>query len=104
MSKERIEQLDTLIERLNSQDKYFLDFINSSGLQAGILRISTHMQDTQEPHPVDELYYVIRGSGYIRVDNRDYLVKQGAVIFIPANAVHQFYGSTDLVVLYVLGG
>jgi mannose-6-phosphate isomerase-like protein (cupin superfamily) len=104
MSKERIEHLNTLIDTLDSQDKYFLDFINTSGLQAGILKISTDLQDTQEPHPVDELYYVIRGSGYIQVDNRDYFVKDGTAIFVPANAVHHFHGSIDLVVLYVLGG
>jgi mannose-6-phosphate isomerase-like protein (cupin superfamily) len=104
MSKERIEHLNTLIDTLDSQDKYFLDFVNSSGLQAGVLRISTDLQDTQEPHPVDELYYVIRGSGYIQVGNRDYFVKQGTAVFIPANAVHRFHSSADLVVLYILGG
>ena len=104
MSKERIEHLNTLIDTLDGQDKYFLDFINSSSLQAGILRISTDLQDTQEPHPVDELYYVIRGSGYIQVNNRDYFVKEGTAVFVPANAVHRFHGSIDLVVLYVLAG
>ena len=103
MAKERIENLDALIDTFDSQDKYFLDFVNSSSLQAGILRISTNVQDTQEPHSVDELYYVIRGSGYIQVGNKDYFVKQGTAIFVPANAVHRFHGSTDLVVLYVLG-
>jgi mannose-6-phosphate isomerase-like protein (cupin superfamily) len=104
MSRERIEHLNTLIDTLDSQNKYFLDFVNSSGLQAGILRISTDLQDTQEPHSVDELYYVIRGSGYIQVGNRDYFVKQGTAVFIPANAVHRFHNSADLVVLYILGG
>jgi len=28
--------------------------------------------DTQEPHSVDEVYYVIEGSGFIRLNGKDH--------------------------------
>jgi mannose-6-phosphate isomerase-like protein (cupin superfamily) len=103
MVKCKIEQIETLIDKLSSEDQYFFDFINTSDLQAGILKVSKKIKDTQQPHPVDELYYVIRGSGYIQIEGNNNFVKEGSIIFVPANIEHKFLSSTDLVVLYILG-
>ena len=103
MTEYKIEQIEGLIDKLSSQDQYFLDFIDTSDLQAGILKVSTNIKDTQQPHPVDELYYVIKGSGYIQIGGNNNFIKEGSVIFVPANVEHKFLSSKELVVLYILG-
>jgi len=54
---------------------------------------------------VDELYYVIEGSGLMELGKTKRPVNKGNVIFVPAGMHHKFYGNKDsLVVLYVFAG
>jgi glyoxylate utilization-related uncharacterized protein len=62
-------------------------------------------KDTQEPHSVDEVYYVIEGSDFIKLSGKDHEFRPGTCIFIPAKADHRFHRNTqDLVIFYALGG
>ena len=79
-------------------------FISTRGIQAGIIRSHAGEKDTQGPHSVDEVYYVIEGSGFIKLDGRDHEIRQGTSIFVPAKADHKFHGNKqDLVIFYALG-
>lgn len=63
-----------------------------------------HQIDTQGPHSIDEVYFVIEGNGFIEI-NKTYKVKKGTIIFVPAESKHRFYGNDqDLIVLYVFEG
>ena len=53
------------MSQLEHEGNYFLDFVNLQHLQAGILRLQPREEDIQEPHPFDEIYFVIRGDGFI---------------------------------------
>jgi mannose-6-phosphate isomerase-like protein (cupin superfamily) len=58
--------------------------------------------DTQGLHSVDEVYCVIEGNGFIKLDGKDH---QGTSIFVHAKAEHRFHGNKqDLVIFYALGG
>ena len=84
---------------------YFRDIINTRDIQAGILRLRNNDVDTQEPHPVDEVYFVIRGNGMIKINGKDYPIKEGTSIYVPACTEHRFQKkSEDLVVFYALAG
>ncbi len=62
-------------------------------------------KDTQEPHDSDEIYYIIRGNGYLKINKKDYAVSEGKVFFVAKNVEHNFFGNTeDLIVLYFFGG
>jgi mannose-6-phosphate isomerase-like protein (cupin superfamily) len=68
------------------------------------LKLHAHQIDTQGSHPIDELYFVIEGNGFIEINDTIYKVKKGTIIFVPAESKHRFYGNDqDLVVLYVFG-
>ena len=95
--------LSEALSQLDKQGGYFIDFITKTQIQAGILRLHPGDKDTQEPHHVDEVYYVIRGSGLINLNGRDHAVQQGSCIFVKSGTKHTFYGnSEDLVVFYAL--
>jgi mannose-6-phosphate isomerase-like protein (cupin superfamily) len=99
-----IYQLNDILSALN-HNGYFRDIINTEDIQAGILRLQDNDVDTQEPHPVDEVYFVIRGDGMIKINGKNYPINEGASIYVPAGTEHQFQKrSEDLVVFYALTG
>jgi mannose-6-phosphate isomerase-like protein (cupin superfamily) len=101
----KVYELNNLLSELEIQGGYFIDFISTRGIQAGIILLHAGENDTQEPHSVDEVYYVIEGNGFIKVDGKDRAIKKGTSIFIPAKAEHKFHGNKrDLLIFYALGG
>jgi mannose-6-phosphate isomerase-like protein (cupin superfamily) len=94
-----------LDEIKKNKNEYFRTFINKQSLAAGILFLKPGEEDTQEPHQSDEIYYIIRGDGYLKINNKDYRVSKGKVFFVAKNIEHHFFGNTkDLMVLYFFGG
>src|SRR5687767_2961706 len=57
-------------------------------LRAGVY--APRSQDTQEPHGQDELYVVIRGSGWFVKGGESRAFKPGDAIFVEAGAEHAF--------------
>ncbi|MGC2575867.1 MAG: cupin domain-containing protein [Candidatus Nitrosopolaris sp.] len=100
----KVFELNKLLSELEDQGGYFIDFISTRGIQSGIIRLHPGENDTQEPHSVDEVYYVIEGNGFIKLNGKDHEIRQGTSIFVPAKADHRFHGNkADLVVFYALG-
>ena len=93
------------IDDLQKSSSYFHTFINKDTLAAGILVLQPGEKDTQAPHDSDELYYVIRGNGYLKIDKKDHTIEEGKTFFVPKNTEHYFFGNTkELVVIYFFGG
>jgi mannose-6-phosphate isomerase-like protein (cupin superfamily) len=101
---EKICQVKELISQANDKGGYFIDFVNTKDIEAGIISLRPGEKDLQQPHSVDEIYYVIEGFAYIEIEGISKAIKEKDIIFIPANSRHRFHGNKqDLVVLYVLG-
>jgi mannose-6-phosphate isomerase-like protein (cupin superfamily) len=101
----KVFQLNKLLSELDGQGGYFIDFISTRGIHAGIIRLHAGEKDTQEPHSVDEVYYVIEGNGFIKLNGKDHQISQVSCIFVPAKADDMFHGNKqDLVIFYALGG
>ncbi|MGA9153820.1 MAG: cupin domain-containing protein [Candidatus Nitrosopolaris sp.] len=99
----KVFELSKLLSELDGQG-YFINFISTKDIQAGIIQLHAGEVDTQGPHIVDEVYYVIEG-GFIKLDGKDHEIRQGTSIFVPAKADHRFHGNKqDLVIFYVFGG
>jgi mannose-6-phosphate isomerase-like protein (cupin superfamily) len=102
MTEEKVFELQDLVSRLKKEGGYFLDFLKIHNLEAGIILLHPGEKDTQTPHSTDELYFIIAGSGFMELGKNKRPVKEGSVIFVPANMHHKFYGnSEDILVLYV---
>ena len=93
------------IKEISKGNSYFHTFINKDNLAAGILRLEPGEKDTQEPHESDEIYYIIRGDGFLNIGEKDYSVSEGMSYFVVKNIKHRFHGNKkELVVLYFFGG
>jgi len=52
----------------------------------------------------DEVYYVLAGSGQLRIDNCQYELRPGAVAVIPAGALHSLQASADSDLEFIIFG
>ncbi len=93
------------VKNIKKGKMYFHTFVNRKNIAAGILRLGPGEEDTQEPHDSDEVYYVVRGNGFLNVGGKDYAVSEGMSYFVAKNIEHRFHGNTgELVVVYFFSG
>jgi len=100
-------EFDTIeyLKNIEKGKSYFHTFINRENIAAGILRLAPGEEDTQEPHDSDEVYYVVRGNGFLNVGGKDYAISDGMSYFVAKNIEHRFHGNTkELVVVYFFSG
>ncbi|HEY1249380.1 MAG TPA: cupin domain-containing protein [Nitrososphaera sp.] len=101
-----IINLEKVLADLDATDnEYFQDIFKSKGLEVGILRLRKGETDTQEPHSVDEVYFIIEGTGHIEIEDTMKQINPADLIFVPAKVHHRFVlgDSEDLIVLYFFG-
>ena len=93
------------IDKVKNGNEYFNTFINNENLAAGVLVLQAGEEDTQEPHDSDEVYYIIKGDGFLKIKNKDYPVEPNKMYFVGKKVEHFFHGNKkELVVLYFFGG
>jgi mannose-6-phosphate isomerase-like protein (cupin superfamily) len=93
--------LDELIADLDNTDNYFLNVFSNKGVDLGILRLRKGETDTQLPHTVDEVYFIVEGSGFIEIEGKLKPIKKADFIFVSANIQHRFIvDDEDLIVIY----
>ncbi|HJU13117.1 MAG TPA: cupin domain-containing protein [Candidatus Nitrosotalea sp.] len=93
------------LEKIAKGRSYFYTFLNRENIAAGILRLGPGEEDTQTPHHNDEVYYVVKGTGFLNVEGKDIVVYPGISCFITKNQKHYFHGNKDeLVVVYFFSG
>jgi len=93
------------IEKIKKSDKYFHTFINLESLSTGVLVLGPGEEDTQMPHGSDEVYFIIKGNGFLKIKDIDYAVIPNKMYFVAQEVEHYFHGNTkELIVLYFFGG
>jgi len=102
MSNSKIFDIEIFLSNL-PKSRYFIDVMNTSTMEVGLINLKKDQEDTQQPHVSDEIYYVISGSGTIEIDGIKNEVNPGKIIYIPKRICHSFHAiSNELVVLYIL--
>lgn len=49
----------------------------------------------------EEVYYILKGKGIVKIGNKNYKIKKGDIIYIPLNAKHQIIAKTTLHILVI---
>lgn len=93
------------VKKIAKSDTYFHTFLNKENLAVGILRLGPGGNDTQEPHENDEVYYVVKGDGFLEINGKDYPVSEGMSYYVAKKIPHKFHeNKKELVVMYFFGG
>ena len=93
------------IKKIKKGNSYFHTFLENESLAAGILSLNPGEEDSQLPHDSDEIYYILEGNGYLKINKKEYKISSGMSYYVPKNIEHHFFGNTkQLVVLYFFAG
>ena len=92
--------LASVIVAREQSGRLYQEFLRVPAMSAGVYQLVAGATDPQQPHTEDELYYVARGQGSIRVGAQDQAVEPGSLIYVAAHTPHHFHSITeDLTIL-----
>jgi len=95
MHTKNFYDLPTISAERARAGKLYQEFHRVRALSAGVYVLAAGATDPQRPHKEDELYYVVRGCGHMRVAGEEQVVKSGSVIFVPAEVEHLFFDISE---------
>ena len=100
----QIFEIKQLLESRSRLQRPYHEFLRIPAMSAGVYVLPAGALDRQQPHQEDEIYYVVSGSGKMKLGGEEQAVKQGDVIFVEASAEHHFFDiEQELVLLVVFG-
>lgn len=80
-----------LIAQQVAGDELYLEFLRVPDLSMGLYVLPAGGIDPQNPHKEDEVYYIISGTGMIRVGWEDRPVKAGSIVYVEKGVEHRFH-------------
>lgn len=99
--------LAEILEWEKQEDKYTFDVLAKEHFDVELKRYPPEREggDVGHTHDMDELYYIISGSGKVAVGEDSYAIKEGEMVFVEQGEEHEFYDrEEEIVVLKILAG
>lgn len=87
--------IDSLEQVLNKSGKNWLPFIEKLSMDCGLYKLEVGEEDMQEPHRLDETYYVLKGKAILDIKGVRQPVKEGSLLYIPAMSGQKFEEITE---------
>ncbi|MDX1407839.1 MAG: cupin domain-containing protein [Saprospiraceae bacterium] len=85
---------------VHQQDGPYTELLRHETLHGGIYVLHAGEADLQQPHAEDEVYYILGGTAQMTVDQEQFSVGTGDLIYVPAHIEHRFFNiERDLQVL-----
>ncbi len=104
--QQRTFHLGHLLQLQNKQykasNREYYEYLRTTSMSSGIDVINKGGIDPQQPHTSDEIYYIINGSGSIKIANQSRSVKTGDLIYVAKNIPHHFYDITAKLIVLVM--
>jgi mannose-6-phosphate isomerase-like protein (cupin superfamily) len=79
----------------------YFEFLKVPSLSMGIYYLAAGRPDPQEPHPRDEVYYVLNGRAILHMGNHEQPVETGSIAFVRAGVEHRFHTIVEDLTLLV---
>ena len=98
----KVYQLASVEAERAAEHKRYLEFLRLPAMSSGLYVLEAGADDQQRPHAEDEIYYVLRGHGRMRVASEDFAVLPGQLIFVPAKVEHRFHSIREQLELLVV--
>jgi mannose-6-phosphate isomerase-like protein (cupin superfamily) len=87
--------LTQLLQQQKSTGKLYLEFLRRPSMSLGVYALPAGTVDPQEPHSEDEVYFVHSGRAQIRINEEDFDVQPGSIIFVAKQVPHRFHSITE---------
>jgi mannose-6-phosphate isomerase-like protein (cupin superfamily) len=99
--------LEAEIKAREASGKPYREFLRVPALSCGIYSLPAGARDLQSPHDEDEVYFVVRGRGRVRIGGRERSIGPGSILYVHATAEHSFFEIEEditLLVFFASGG
>lgn len=83
-------ELSDLIEERRNSNRSYLKFLDVKSMSMGLYELPANAVDQQQPHELDETYYIISGKAILKVEDDEIPVKEGSTVFVKARVSHSF--------------
>ncbi len=93
-------------EQINSipPTSFWKELLEKPNLEFGVLKLNPGQPDTQNPHKMDEVYFITEGNGFLNINGKEVPLKNGLIIYVPKETPHRFHGNTKPIKgFYALG-
>ena len=97
-------ELAELVEKCEARGTPYLEFLRVPALSCGIYQLAAGSRDQQTAHDEDEVYFVLKGKAHIVVGGDEKALGPGSILYIPADAKHEFVEIEEDLSLLVLFG
>ena len=95
------------IQAQQGSGKPYREFLRVPSLSCGIYSLPAGASDLQSPHDEDEVYYVLSGSGRLKVGGEEKHIGAGSILYVEATSEHSFFEIDEditLLVFFASGG
>ena len=93
-----------LVDDLEPNELHHEEVLSTGPLTVEVGKYPTDSAAPKNPHNEQELYYVLSGSGKLRVGDDTHDVEAGDLVFVEPHLEHDFFHITEeITVLIVLG-
>ncbi len=90
------------LEELAEDESGFVEVLDEESVTVDIGRHTADTAAAKNPHNEDELYYIISGSGKLRVGDEVHSIESGDTVFVEQGLEHDFFDiEEDIVTLAV---
>lgn len=103
-SKSQLFDLAELVKKCEKRDAPYLEFLRVPALSCGIYQLAAGAVDLQSIHDEDEVYFVLDGKAKLIQDGITSTIARGSILYIPADAEHQFVDIEEDLSLLVFFG
>jgi mannose-6-phosphate isomerase-like protein (cupin superfamily) len=95
------------IATLRASGRPYREFLRVPALSCGVYTLPAGAKDLQGPHDEDEVYFVIRGRGRLRVEGTERAIGPGSLLYVRGTSEHSFFEIEEditLLVFFASGG
>jgi mannose-6-phosphate isomerase-like protein (cupin superfamily) len=94
-------EISDLQKQTNTERPYH-EFLRLPPMSAGVYVLAAGAVDRQQPHQQEEIYFVVRGKGKVRLGVEERPIEVGDVVFVEAGLEHRFVDIEEELVLLVV--
>src|SRR4051794_19406230 len=88
-------EIEELEKQQAEENRPYMEFLKRRGMSAGLYALPAGGRDHQHPHAADEMYFVLRGQGKLRVGDQEHPVRPGSVVSVDHGEDHNFFDITE---------
>ena len=83
-------ELKELVKKGNATERPYLRFLDEASLSMGLYQLAADAEDKQQPHKLDEVYYITKGKADLQLGDEVMAVRSGSIVYVKANTPHRF--------------